>query len=59
MGASVARQCSRIRCLARWTVWIPLVAADGPAGRAISKKDLVTVPVRGFCALQATPRALT
>jgi len=24
MGSGVARQCSGNRCLARWTVWIPL-----------------------------------
>jgi hypothetical protein len=28
MGFGVARQCSRNRCLARWTVWIPIVAAE-------------------------------
>jgi hypothetical protein len=29
MGAGVARECSRNRCLARWTVWIPpIVAAE-------------------------------
>jgi hypothetical protein len=52
MGAGVARQCSRNRCLARWTVWIPHRGRRGRAGRANSKKDLVTGPIRGFCALQ-------
>jgi len=28
MEAGVARQCSRNRCLARWTVWVPIVAAE-------------------------------
>jgi hypothetical protein len=28
MSSGVARQCSRNRCLARWTVRIPIVAAD-------------------------------
>jgi hypothetical protein len=45
MGSGVAPQCSRNRCLARWTVWIPIVAADGAAGRGTSKKDLVTGPI--------------
>ena len=31
--------------LARWTVWILIVAADGAAGRGTSKKDLVTGPI--------------
>ena len=53
MGAGVARQCSENRCLARWTVWIPHRGRRGGAGRANSKKDLVTGPIRGFCALQA------
>jgi hypothetical protein len=52
-GAGVARQCSRNRCLARWTDWIPHRGRGGGAGRANSKKDLVTDPIRGFCALQA------
>src|SRR6266508_3139502 len=45
------RQCSRNRCLARWTVWIPHRGRRGGAGRANSKKDLLTGPIRGFCAL--------
>jgi hypothetical protein len=45
MGSGIARQCSRNRCLARWTVWIPMVAADGAAGRGTSKRDLVTGPI--------------
>jgi hypothetical protein len=28
MGFSVAGQCSGNRCLAWWTVWIPIVAAE-------------------------------
>jgi len=28
MGSGVAGQCSRIRCLARWTVWIAIVAPE-------------------------------
>jgi len=47
MGAGVARQCSENRCLARWTVWIPHRGRRGGAGRANSKKDLVTAPIRG------------
>jgi hypothetical protein len=44
MGSCVARQCSGNRCLARWTVWIPHRGPLGRAGRANSKKDLVTSP---------------
>jgi len=51
MGAGVARQCSENRCLARWTVWIPHRGRRGGAGRANSKKDLVTGPIQGSCAL--------
>jgi hypothetical protein len=36
-----------------WTVWIPHRGRRGEAGRANSKKDLLTGPIRGFCALQA------
>jgi hypothetical protein len=28
MGAGIAPQCSRNRCIARWTVLIPIVAAE-------------------------------
>jgi hypothetical protein len=42
MGFGVARQCSRNRCLARWTVWIPDHGRGGRARRANSKKDLIT-----------------
>jgi hypothetical protein len=28
MGARVATQCSRNRCLAQWTVWVPIAAAE-------------------------------
>jgi hypothetical protein len=28
MGSGVARQCSRNRCLARWTIWMPIVARE-------------------------------
>jgi hypothetical protein len=52
MGAGVARQCSRNRCLGQWTVWIPYRGRRGGEGRANSKKDLVTGPIRGFCAPQ-------
>src|SRR6266545_7134821 len=38
--------------LARWTVWIPHGGREAE-GRANSKKDLVTRPIRGSCALQA------
>jgi hypothetical protein len=48
MGAGVTRQCSRNRCLARWTVWIPHRDRRGRAGRANSKKDLVTGPIEVF-----------
>ena len=44
MGAGVARQCSRNRCLARWTVR-SLVVPPRPSKRANSKKDLVTGPI--------------
>jgi hypothetical protein len=40
----------------RWTVWIPHRGRRGGAGRANSKKDLVTGPIRGLCALQARQR---
>jgi hypothetical protein len=53
MGAGVTRQCSRNRCLDRWTVWIPYRGRRGREGRANSKKDLVTGPIRGFCAPHA------
>jgi hypothetical protein len=53
MGSGVARQCSRNRCLARWIIPIPRRGRGGAAGRANSKKDLVTGPIRGFCAPQA------
>jgi hypothetical protein len=56
MGSGVARQCSRNRCLARWIIPIPRRGRGGAAGRANSKKDLVTGPIRGFCALQALLR---
>jgi len=51
MGSGVAGQCSRNRCLARWTVWILYRGRGGAAGRANSKKDLVTGPIRGFRAI--------
>ena len=57
MGAGVARQCSRNRCLARWTSGSPCVAPRDRAGRANSRKDLVTGPIRGSCALQAVSTA--
>ena|SRR6266545_3013270 len=57
MGAGVAQQCSENRCLARWTVWIPHRGRRGGTGRANSKKDLVTGPIRGFCALQVVRTA--
>jgi hypothetical protein len=53
MGPVWPRQCSRIRCLARWTVWIPHRGLRGRAGRENSKKDQVTSPIEVFCALQA------
>jgi len=53
MGASVAGQCSRNRCLARWTVRISYRGRRGGAPRANSKKDLVRRPIRGFRALHA------
>jgi hypothetical protein len=46
MGAGIARQCSGNRCLARWTVWIPHRGRGGAAGRANSKKDLLTGRIR-------------
>jgi hypothetical protein len=46
MGAGVARQCSRNRCLSQWTVGIPHRGRRGGAVRANSKKDLVTGPIR-------------
>ena len=38
MGAGVARQCSRNRCLARWTVRIPHRGRGGAAGRATRRR---------------------
>src|SRR6266545_499458 len=35
-----------------WTVWIPYRGRRGREDRANSKKDLVTGPIRGFCAPQ-------
>jgi hypothetical protein len=49
MGSGVARQCSRNRCLAWWTVWIPHHGRGGAAGRANSKKDLLTGLIRVLC----------
>jgi Ca2+-binding RTX toxin-like protein len=46
------RQCSRNRCLAGWTVPIHHRGRGGAAGRGNSNKDLVTGPIRDFCALQ-------
>jgi hypothetical protein len=40
------RQCSRNRCLAWWTVWIPYHGRGGAARRANSKKDLLTGLIR-------------
>src|SRR6266511_2328861 len=57
-GVHVARQCSRTRCLPRWTVWLPSWLPRG-AGRAISKKDLVSGPIRGLCALQVSGLAFS
>jgi len=48
----IAPQCSRNRCLAGWTVWDPHRGRRCRAGRAGSKKDLITGPIRGSCALQ-------
>src|SRR6266540_5098013 len=48
MEAGVARQCSGNRCLARWTVWIRHRGRGGGAGRAHSKKDLLSGPDRGY-----------
>jgi hypothetical protein len=53
MGSGVAGQCSRNRCLAHWTAGIARRGRRGRASRANSKKDLVTGPIRGSCALQA------
>src|SRR6266540_1266470 len=44
IGVIFPRQCSGNRCLACWTVWIPHRGRRGGAGRANSKKDLVTDP---------------
>ena len=43
-----AKQVSR-----RWIVAMPRRGRGGAAGRANSKRDLVTGPIRGFCALQS------
>jgi hypothetical protein len=43
----------KTRCLSRWTVWIRHRGRRGGTGRANSKKELLTGPIRGFCALQA------
>jgi hypothetical protein len=57
MGSGVARQCSGNRCLARWTVGIPIVAAEAEQVERNSKKDLVTGQIRGSCALQEASSA--
>jgi hypothetical protein len=46
MGSCVAPQCSRNRCLPRWTVWIAHRGRGGAAGRANSKKALLTGRIR-------------
>ncbi len=38
MGAGVAGQCSRIRCLARWTVWIAIVAPEAERAERTRRK---------------------
>jgi len=38
---------------ARSEVFVPYTGRGGAGGRANSDKDLVTGPIRGFCALQA------
>src|SRR6266545_3734906 len=53
MGFGVARQCSRNRCRRVDQSRSLILAAEAEPGRANSKKDLVTGPIRGFCALQA------
>jgi hypothetical protein len=55
MGSGVARQCSRNRCLAGWQSRSPIVAAEAQQVEPTRTKDLVTGPIRGFCALQALP----
>jgi hypothetical protein len=59
MGSGVARQCSRNRCFAQWTVWIPHRGRRSGPGRANSKKDRVTGLIPRFCALQRLSRKLT
>jgi hypothetical protein len=38
MGSGVAPQCSGNRCLARWTVSIPVVAAEAEQGERNRRK---------------------
>jgi hypothetical protein len=47
------------RCLSPCTVWIPRRDRRGRAGRATSKNDLVTGPIRGSCALHPAPRRIS
>jgi hypothetical protein len=53
MGAGVAGQCSR-KGVSPGGQSGSNRGRGGGAGRANSKKDLVTRPIRGFCALQAS-----
>jgi hypothetical protein len=53
MGSGVAPQCSGNRCLAGERSGSRIGGRGGGAGRVNSKKELVTGPIRGFCALQA------
>jgi hypothetical protein len=49
MGSGVAPQCSRNRCLARWTVRIPHRGRGGAAGRATRRKAWSRPRSEGLC----------
>jgi hypothetical protein len=53
LGSVWPKNVDENRCLARWTVCFPIVAPEAGQVERNSKKDLVTGPIRGFCALQA------
>jgi hypothetical protein len=47
-GSGVARQCSGNRCLARWTVWIPIVAAVAEQVERTRRKTWSRARSEGF-----------
>jgi hypothetical protein len=54
MGAGVAPQCSRNRCLARWTVWIPIVAAEAQQVERTRRKTCPRAESAFLCPSRST-----